>query len=349
MVVRTISLCPIALNISTATFVPMFQHAKSFNLRLIAPNLRDYPNSTPFSSSELSDLCSPDSATQRRAFGNIGAEVAAFLSYIIITEKIPPRQDVEGEETGGLVLLGWSMGNLWCLSMLSDSSSMGDDMIEIMQKYLRTYILHGESYSRLRGYENTHNIYPRADPPYFAFGVPIPKELSFQPQREPVSADNQSDAFCDSVCMSYMPLPELTSNVSILASRASMGQDARSASALRNRPFEERALLFDYRALTRSARCLGTLNQELWSEIAENALFFADGAFSNVNAVVLWCDMSHSLTPYGIKHFADRSVETPSSERATRKMAYVKVPNANHVVSVDFLYCVRQWLSLNIV
>ena len=144
-----------------------------------------------------------------------------------------------------------------------------------------------------------------------------------------MSPEAQGDAFCDAVCTSYTPLPDLTMDMSVLAARLPIDRDTRSITAFHDLPLESQGLLTDRSALTRSGRCLGTLNMQLWAEIADRALSDSNATFENTRIVVLWCDMSHSLSPYGIKCLADGL----TGKHSTREIAFVKVPNANHVVS----------------
>lgn len=167
------------------------------------------------------------------------------------------------------------------------------------------------------------------DPPAFAFGVTVPKELSFRSPGKSMSPKEQGDAFCDAVCTSYAPVLDLTMDLSVLAARLPMHRDTRYITAFHDLSLENQGLLTERSALTRSGRCLGTLNKQLWSEITDRALSDSNSTFTNMKTVVLWCDMSHSLSPYGIKCLAD----ILTGKHGAREIVFIRVPNANHVVS----------------
>lgn len=147
-----------------------------------------------------------------------------------------------------------------------------------------------------------------------------------------MSAEEQVDAFCKAVCTSYAPLPALTMDMSVLAARLPIIRDTRHITAFHDLSAEEQGLLTDRSALARSGRCLGTLNRQLWVEITNRALSNSKDTAAKMRIVVLWCDMSHSLSPYSIKCLAD-TAEGLTGKHTAREIAFVKVPNANHVVS----------------
>ena len=41
------------------------------------------------------------------------------MKNVIIAEDMPIVQDVGGEKTGGVVLVSWSLGNVWSLAMFA--------------------------------------------------------------------------------------------------------------------------------------------------------------------------------------------------------------------------------------
>ena len=121
----------------------MFAHASAYNLRLIALNLRDYPHSTPLTSAELEQLLSPDITKQEAAARAQGLEIAKFLKNLIVAEKLPTVQIKEGKRVGGVVLLAWSLGNVYSLSMLGNEKYLDAETKTVLQQSLRTYIIYG--------------------------------------------------------------------------------------------------------------------------------------------------------------------------------------------------------------
>lgn len=129
-------------------FVPLFSHAASHNLRIIALNLRDYPGSTPNTQAELKLLCSSNVSEQATAVRAQGQEIAAFLKHLVITEEIPPVQVADGQKTGGIILLSWSLGNVWTMSMFGNADHLESETKSILEKSLHTWVLYGERAGR---------------------------------------------------------------------------------------------------------------------------------------------------------------------------------------------------------
>ena len=127
-----------------ASFLPIFPYAAAHNMRLISLTLRDYSGSSAYTPAEMGSLLSKDVETQRAVTRAHGLEIAAFLKHIITTEKLPTLSEVEGHKVGGVVLLSWSMGNLWSLSLFGNIEHLAEDTKAILQRSLRTLVLHGE-------------------------------------------------------------------------------------------------------------------------------------------------------------------------------------------------------------
>ncbi len=131
----------------------MISYAADHNLRLVLLNLRGYPGSTPYSTSELDllegrsvshdDAGSPqDMALQAR-----GMEVAEFLRWFIKTENIPAiREDPgRGKLVGGLSVLSWSGGNAATFAMFAHADRLPEETKSLFNTYLRSFIMYGES------------------------------------------------------------------------------------------------------------------------------------------------------------------------------------------------------------
>ncbi|CCM00694.1 uncharacterized protein FIBRA_02733 [Fibroporia radiculosa] len=147
-------------------FTPMFEHAAKYDLRLVALNLRDYPYTTPLSTAEL-DALKGEKEAQRAQVRAFGSEIASFLAWYVQHEHIPPIAfSPSGDSiSGGIALLGWSMGNCTTISMLANADNLPEDIQRRLGRYMRTLVIY--------------------DPPCFALGMPdagrfIPKALDLQ-------------------------------------------------------------------------------------------------------------------------------------------------------------------------
>ncbi|TDL18969.1 hypothetical protein BD410DRAFT_792562 [Rickenella mellea] len=134
------------------TFKNLISHAAALNLRIVAPNRRDYAPSTIYTSEELSALNSNSSGLIAGHLRARGEEMVRFLAYVIRELCVPQVSD--GGKAGGLALLGWSAGNMTtvaALAILSDIQESEDEemrgTVEMVKSYLRTFIIYEMSYT----------------------------------------------------------------------------------------------------------------------------------------------------------------------------------------------------------
>lgn len=125
-------------------FRRLLPYAEKHNLRIVRLNWRDYPNSTPYSSEEMDVIRNGDETAKSVFMREQGHQLAQFLLHLAQTEGIPKVSEVGGTVTGGMSVLGWSMGNMWTLSLLGNARSLPDSTREILGQYLRTVVLYGE-------------------------------------------------------------------------------------------------------------------------------------------------------------------------------------------------------------
>ena len=71
-------------------------------------NRRGYPDSTPLSEAECNDVTNGDEQKWQAFTTARGVEIAIFVDEFIRHNGTPPR--IDGEPTGGYVLVGWSLG-----------------------------------------------------------------------------------------------------------------------------------------------------------------------------------------------------------------------------------------------
>jgi hypothetical protein len=138
--------------------------AAATHVRLVTLNRRGYAGSTPFTEEEVAPLAptitSEDdtaSATSRSHkvvsaqyttfLQQRGAEMARFLAWFIDHENIPPRSDDTNRASGGIALLGWSLGNATTLSMLAFANSLDPGLMQKLEPYLRKVIIFGKHHN----------------------------------------------------------------------------------------------------------------------------------------------------------------------------------------------------------
>ncbi|EPQ52536.1 hypothetical protein GLOTRDRAFT_47201 [Gloeophyllum trabeum ATCC 11539] len=134
-----------------STFEKVVPLAGKDNIRLVTLNRRDYAGSTKYSDSELEDLNAGRIVFMVRA----ALEVANFLVWFAETHKIPPVSS-DGK-SGGLAVLGWSMGCAWAIALFGHPDKVPKRVYDRLKPYYRMLILY--------------------DPPHLAFGYELPCEL----------------------------------------------------------------------------------------------------------------------------------------------------------------------------
>ena len=89
----------------------LVEHAAMHGVRIIVPNLRDYPESTPYTPRELERLWSTDEETFRTATRHQGLEVASFLGKrfqvtLVVSELEPMTRSAVCTSAGPVRLEG---------------------------------------------------------------------------------------------------------------------------------------------------------------------------------------------------------------------------------------------------
>ncbi|KAI5117179.1 hypothetical protein M0805_008158 [Coniferiporia weirii] len=130
--------------------------AQKYNVRVIALNRRDYIGSTPFSQTELESIFGTDRNTHVEFLRARGLEIARFLVWVI-SEKMIPRASADGL-TGGLALMGWSLGNLTAMAFLRHLGTFPSDIINTLEPYLKTFFIYEAGYEGL-GYPDPEGMY----------------------------------------------------------------------------------------------------------------------------------------------------------------------------------------------
>ncbi|KAI0700839.1 hypothetical protein C8T65DRAFT_789832 [Cerioporus squamosus] len=146
-------------------FSKLIPIAKAHDTRLILVNRRDYPGSIPYTTEELVMLPASDSPADEEDLSirlNLlsymrarAREVYDFLEELVRRDQVPPANPEEN--TGGIVIAGWSFGSVWMEALLAFASSFPITDIEL-SKYVRRVVCYDFSYVLLG--------YPPPDDPY---------------------------------------------------------------------------------------------------------------------------------------------------------------------------------------
>ena len=129
-----------------AVFSRLLPVASKHNARVIALNCRDYVHSTPFSDAELGVLAGQDEDAHSQFLRERGLEIAKFLYYVITELEVTRRASSGGNATssGGLVLMGWSLGNLFTVAFIAHLSTYPPEVTMTLEPYLKSLVIYGE-------------------------------------------------------------------------------------------------------------------------------------------------------------------------------------------------------------
>jgi pimeloyl-ACP methyl ester carboxylesterase len=117
--------------------VALHKYAHQNDLRVILWNRRDYRGSTKYTDAELEDLKEGRKVFQDR----LAIQLAWFLEHFI-KQKGTPKLSAD-RKSGGFILMGWSLGNVTTLSLLSDPDAIPKPLYEIVEPYLMSIVLYG--------------------------------------------------------------------------------------------------------------------------------------------------------------------------------------------------------------
>lgn len=150
--------------INDGIFERLLPYTAKYGLRIIAVNSRDYAGSTPCTVEELSDYTSYDVSKQAAAVRRWGNEIGRFLAHVCRNIGIPRATGPANRQTGGLVLVTWSLSTMAGLSILGDPRTLGENLAAELSPYLRKIILYDPSALTAGANPNLLLTWPFADP-----------------------------------------------------------------------------------------------------------------------------------------------------------------------------------------
>ncbi|KAG6330794.1 hypothetical protein ID866_8295 [Astraeus odoratus] len=155
-------------NYTTVVFVPgmgfngaifrkLFPFGPSHNYRLVSLYRRGYIPSSPWTEAEISLLNSADPEDGKSYFRLAGLQIAKFLLEFAASQAIPKYN--EENQTGGVFLVGWSMGMMYPQAMLANLDALTNEELHGLETYLRAIMYY--------------------EAPAVAMGIPQPPPISF--------------------------------------------------------------------------------------------------------------------------------------------------------------------------
>lgn len=121
------------LSLSTGTFKPMLDQAHDFGFRIILPNRRLYPGSTPYTKEEVDALQADKSVDDRtRAFLKQGEYLLKFVNNVIAEHKLQ-----------SVLLVGWSLGTAFLNATVASITTVGEDLRSNLRKTVKSIVWWG--------------------------------------------------------------------------------------------------------------------------------------------------------------------------------------------------------------
>ncbi|PBK63889.1 hypothetical protein ARMSODRAFT_893703 [Armillaria solidipes] len=123
-------------------FQKVLNAARSKGVRFVAIQRRPFPGSTPFTAEELNVILTGGSSEADRdaQIAARGHEIASFVDAFIQKFKLPPLSD-DGK-TGGVALLGWSVGGAFPVAAVASSSTLPTNVQTRLGSYVRSLIVY---------------------------------------------------------------------------------------------------------------------------------------------------------------------------------------------------------------
>ncbi|KAI9570775.1 hypothetical protein HD554DRAFT_2169917 [Boletus coccyginus] len=127
-----------------AVFEKLLPLAHAHNLRIVSVYRRGYPPSSGFHNDELAGIGIQKRIEDSEPFLRAqGAEIATFLVNFAAAQGIPLADpEPNNLNTGGIVLIGWSLGGVHVLAVLAYLDELPEDTQLALRKYLHTILFH---------------------------------------------------------------------------------------------------------------------------------------------------------------------------------------------------------------
>ena len=307
----------------------MLPYAPKYGLRLIAINMRDYADSTPYTDDELAELASSDVEIQASAVRKFEREFGSFMVFVCTSLGIPAVTVLGGHKRGGLAFLTWSLSNIGLVSIFGDSATLEDTQKTVLQRYLRTAFAYG-AYSLFACYFQC--LSPESpDTPALVYEQ-FPDLDIFAPLHSPAVPDEgKPKAFMRWASAYYTGIADIERiTPGALRNRQELKERTPTLDALSSDELER---IVEPRAVYRSMPSIGRVPLSVHARRARRIFLDADAVLPDAKVVALWCDSSIRETLWAAKVLDELLREEPEPGKRQREASLVRIADANHTVS----------------
>ncbi|KAI0700598.1 hypothetical protein BC835DRAFT_396880 [Cytidiella melzeri] len=320
-------------------FRPMFPHAASHNLRLIAFNQREYPGSSQLSDAQLSLFHSSDEKEQEVVIVDLSRDLARFTAYIISHEKTPAPANTAGKKSGGVCIYSWSGGNASLYGMLTYLPSFEQSVRKILESHVTSIITFGKNQPYDCPETPVTQPFALKDPPSLFLGLQDPPK-TYTPARDlKTPPDQLTTAFLVWASTWFKSYPDLDSvTLSSIVDQERLTDD----------PNDPR-YLSSYEAMTQQqkdetlfpgiAARLGPafVSWKIYVENLRRAIFDTKGTLKGVPLYHLWGAMSPWNCPWSARRLQDMLDEPVVAGEQRREVHIERLEGIHHFVSFPSL------------
>lgn len=335
-------------------FSRLLPFAGQYRLRIVIVNRRGYPGAAPITDQDYTLLkCAADGdfdgPVELLAFMRDRArEVYDLLADFVFKNNIPAARP--GENAGGIVIAGWSLGASWMTALLANVASFPVGNVKLAS-YVRRVVLHGTT-------ENTHllrfSLTKQSDAAYHTLGYSPPSRPgdAWNPFMDTsISPDETTVAFAYWVSGYY--------------SHGDTSDKLERRTPLSDPPPTITTMTPEERANVIPSECDSLLLQAglrsgLFGQLRESALFLSppkNGSeleererdeWRAVEVRHVWCDQSVWELPYAAWALRAELDEAKLAGRLMRNVTIVRLKGGNHFVSIvvtllSYIFAQRCW------
>ncbi|KAJ7239193.1 hypothetical protein B0H12DRAFT_1190045 [Mycena haematopus] len=169
----------------SGTFQRLNPLAQLNGLRIICVNRREYPGSSPYSPAELTTFVEGSDTERASLLEQQGRDLAMFSETAVIIQLSIPQ-------TGGIALIGWSLGTLFLLALIACIETLPTATQERLS-CVRSVIM--------------------LQPPSLSFGLPTPAGCIIPHEDPDIPAEGRGPAFAKWVSSYFIHGDLLTHNI----------------------------------------------------------------------------------------------------------------------------------------
>ncbi|KAI0358230.1 hypothetical protein OH77DRAFT_1518926 [Trametes cingulata] len=302
-------------------FAKIIPLAPAYGVRIILLNRREYPGAVPYTAEERALIPPvPDKPrTDEREIRSAAQMLQTFMRdrayelyqalQALVTERDIPPGSRSVSETGGIVLVGWSMGATWMTALLSYVREFRDGGVD-HSNYIRRVALW--------------------DPPSWLLGYPFPEKDWYDPLHDTsLSYEERGQAFTKWIT-AYFAHGETLDE---FKQRTPLRDPPSTIAAMTKEEFETTVHVppglphgSDWSVL------YGCFQLGVYDNLRKGALYLtnAENEWSHVEVRYVWGDHSVWEVPYAAQLLREEVAEAKKCGKPIRNVTTLRVKGANH-------------------